>query len=213
VQYVRPFVVLDFETTGLRWRGGDRITEVAALRMVDGEVSDRYVSLVNCGVAVPASITRYTGITQAMVDGAPPVAEVLPRLLAFLGQDVVVAHNAHFDRGFLERECALGACGRSYGSFACSVRLARRILPGLKSYSLAELARHAGLARRGAAHRAESDAELTAGLARVLVARAARTWRFDRFDPELFLLTQRLPVRTVAPLFAPDLPTQARAAG
>jgi DNA polymerase-3 subunit epsilon len=202
VQYVRPFVVLDFETTGISHRGGDRITEVAALRVADGVVIERFVTLVNCGAKVPPWIADYTGISQAMVDAAPPVDEVLPALLAFLGDEVVVAHNAGFDRGFLENECTLAARPRAGGPFACSVRLSRRMYPGLRSYSLAALAHHAGLASRGRAHRAEADAEVTVDLALKLVDRAARTWSLDRFDPQLFVLTQKLPIRTVAPLFA-----------
>lgn len=202
MQFTRPFVVLDFETTGVSHRSGDRITEVAALRVRDGIVIERFVSLVNCGVRVPPWIADYTGITQAMVDAAPPVAELLPRLVEFLGDDVIVAHNAGFDRGFLDNECALASVPRGAGAFACSVRLARRLLPGLRSYSLAAIAHHVGIAQRGRAHRAEADAEVTFDLAMALVHRAAATWTFDRFDPQLFVLTQKLPIRSVAPLFA-----------
>ena len=92
--FERPIVMLDFETTGLSPEGGDRITEVAALRIAGGQVVERYVSLVNCGVRVPSFITQLTGITQAMVDGAPPAAEVVPSLLDFIGGDVLAAHNA-----------------------------------------------------------------------------------------------------------------------
>ena len=80
--FERPIVMLDFETTGLSPEGGDRITEVAALRIAGGQIVDRYVSLVNCGVRVPSFITQLTGITQAMVDGAPPAAEAAARLTA-----------------------------------------------------------------------------------------------------------------------------------
>lgn len=202
MQFVRPFVVLDFETTGVSCRGGDRITEVAALRVADGAVTERFVSLVNCAVRVPPWIQEYTGISQAMVDAAPPIADVLPALLRFLGDDVVVAHNAAFDRGFLEHECRHAGRTWTGGAFACSVRLSRRIYPGLRSYSLAAVARHAGLPARGRAHRAEADAEVTADLALALVERAARTWRIRQFDPHLFLLAQKLTIRTVAPLFS-----------
>ncbi|MDX2300944.1 MAG: 3'-5' exonuclease [Xanthomonadaceae bacterium] len=202
MQFSRPFVVLDFETTGVSHRSGDRITEVAALRVHDGAVVERFTSLVNCGVRVPPWIADYTGISQAMVDGAPPVAEVLPRLVRFLGDDVIVAHNAGFDRGFLDSECVRAGLVRGTGEFACSVRLSRRLLPGLRSYSLAAIAHHVGIAPHGRAHRAEADAMVTYDLAMALVRRAAATWKFERFDPQLFVLTQKLPVRTVAPLFA-----------
>ena len=64
-------VMLDFETTGLSPAQGARITEVAALRIVDGRITERFVSLVNCGVRIPAEITALTGISQAMVNQAP----------------------------------------------------------------------------------------------------------------------------------------------
>lgn len=202
VRYTRSFVVLDFETTGISHRSGDRITEVAALRVHDGAIVDRYVSLVNCGVRVPDWITGYTGISQAMVDDAPAAGDVLPRLLEFLADDVIVAHNAGFDAGFLASECAHAGVAAGHGPFACSVRLARRLYPGLRSYSLAAIAHHAGIASRGRAHRAQADAEVTFELASALIRRAAAVWAFERFDPQLFVLTQKLPIRTVAPLFA-----------
>ena len=68
----KPIVMLDFETTGLSPAMGDRITEVAALRIVDGRVTDRYVSLINCNARIPAFITQLTGISQDRVDNAPP---------------------------------------------------------------------------------------------------------------------------------------------
>ncbi|HVQ13226.1 MAG TPA: 3'-5' exonuclease, partial [Vicinamibacterales bacterium] len=87
-------IVIDFETTGLSPDSGDRITEVAAVR-IDGEkIVDRYESLVNCGVKVPPFISAYTGITQRMVDLAPPVVRVLRELRAFVGRVPIVAHNA-----------------------------------------------------------------------------------------------------------------------
>src|SRR3954470_22958956 len=102
----QPIVMLDFETTGLSPVMGDRITEVAALRIVGGKVTERYVSLINCGVRIPSFITQLTGISQAMVDRAPPVDEVVPALLDFIGADALSAHNASFDEKFLKAEAA-----------------------------------------------------------------------------------------------------------
>ncbi|MEJ7806111.1 MAG: exonuclease domain-containing protein, partial [Telluria sp.] len=85
--FEKPIVMLDFETTGLSPAMGDRITEVAALRIVDGKVTERYVSLINCHARIPPFITHLTGISQAMVDAAPPVARVVPELLDFIGGD------------------------------------------------------------------------------------------------------------------------------
>ena len=133
-------VVLDFETTGLSPRGGDRITEVAALRVRDGRVVDRYVTLVNAGVRIPSFITQLTGITNAMVASAPPVTRVIRELVDFLADDLVVAHNAGFDHGFLRAECArAGLADRDY-RMLCTMRLARRLTPGLGSYRLSVVA-------------------------------------------------------------------------
>ena len=96
----KPIVMIDFETTGLNPANGDRVTEVAALRIVDGDVVDRFVSLINCNVYIPSFITQLTGITQKMVSGAPPAKEVIPELLQFIGTDTLSAHRASFDEKF-----------------------------------------------------------------------------------------------------------------
>jgi len=94
--------MIDFETSGMSPEQGGRVTEVAALRIVGGEIVDRFVSLINCNVRIPYYITELTGITQSMVDRAPPVFEVMPALLDFIGTDTLAAHNASFDEKFLK---------------------------------------------------------------------------------------------------------------
>lgn len=159
-----PIVMIDFETTGMSPDQGDRITEVAALRIQGGEIVDRYVTLINCNVRIPAFITQLTGITQTMVNHAPSVAEVMPALLDFIGGDYLAAHNASFDEKFLLAEAQrLGLNARHRGTI-CSVKLARRVLPGKASYSLGPLASDLGLRFKGKAHRAEADAEVAANL-------------------------------------------------
>src|SRR5262245_40123128 len=98
-------IVLDFETTGLDADEGHRVTEIAALRVRGDRVVGRFESLVNCGARIPAYISRFTGITQSMIDNAPEAASVFRQLLEFIGTDTVIAHNAWFDEGFLAREC------------------------------------------------------------------------------------------------------------
>src|SRR5471030_1538243 len=158
----QPIVMLDFETTGLSPDMGDRITEVAALRIVDGKVVDRYVSLINCNVRIPSFITGLTGITQAMVDGAPPVSQVVPELLDFIGGDALSAHNASFDDKFLRAEAARLGLTPAYSSLVCSLKLSRRVFPKLSSYKLGELSGQLGIRFKSAAHRAASDAEVAA---------------------------------------------------
>lgn len=159
-----PLVVLDFETTGLQPEQGDRITEVGLVRIESGHIVDRYQSLVNCEVRVPRHIVAYTGITQQMVDEAPPAAEVMRRMADFIGETAVVSHNAVFDNRFLVRECRRQRVGMVIEPFICSMRLARRVYPQIRSHSLAELARVLRLNATGAPHRAPVDAELAAQL-------------------------------------------------
>jgi len=94
------------------------------------------VSLINCEVYIPSDITALTGITQAMVDSAPPVAKVLPELLRFIGNDALAAHNASFDAKFLAAESERLALQAAYSELICSLLLSRRLAPGLGSYSL-----------------------------------------------------------------------------
>jgi DNA polymerase III subunit epsilon len=183
--FERPIVMLDFETTGLSPEAGDRITEVAALRIHEGRVVERFVSLVNCGVRIPPFIVEYTGITQAMVDAAPPVDEVVPALVDFIGADALAAHNASFDDKFLRAEAARlgGACGHT--ALVCSLKLSRRVFPGLASYKLGQLSRALGIEFKSRAHRAEADAEVTAELLLHIGRHLGREYGLDSVDPAL----------------------------
>ncbi|GAB3541817.1 3'-5' exonuclease [Noviherbaspirillum agri] len=160
--YQQPIVMLDFETTGLSPAAGARITEVAALRIEGGRIVDRFVSLVNCGVEVPAFITSLTGITQRMVDSAPCVSDVVPELLRFIGKDILSAHNASFDEKFLIAEARELGLMPQHEALVCSLKLSRRLFPGLPSYKLGSLSSALGIRFNGNAHRAEADAEVSA---------------------------------------------------
>ena len=193
-------VVLDFETTGLSPRGGDRITEVAALRVRDGRVVERYVTLVSAGVRIPSFITGLTGITNAMVAAAPPATRVIRELVDFLADDLVVAHNASFDHGFLVAECDYaGLRAREYRTL-CTMRLARRLTPGLGSYKLSVVAEHLGVTYGGAAHRAEADAQVAADVLHQIADRVVAQHRLSTVDPELLRQLTGWPAR--------DMPTK-----
>ena len=120
--------VLDFETTGLSPLQGDRATEVAAVILKDGQVIDRYQSLMNTGVRIPSFIEALTGITNEMVREAPPAAEVMRAVSDFVGDYPLVAHNASFDCKFWDAELARIQRSRRQ-EFVCSLLLSRRILP------------------------------------------------------------------------------------
>ncbi len=94
------FVALDFETTGLS-AARDRIMDIGAVECIDGEIARTFRTLVKPGLAIPAAITRLTGIDEAMVAEAPSFERVAPELLAFLGDSPILAHNARFERDFL----------------------------------------------------------------------------------------------------------------
>lgn len=157
-------IVLDFETTGLRCDEGDRVTEVAALRVCGNRVVERFESLVNCRMRIPAYISKFTGITQSMVDAAPEASSVFRDLLAFIGPDPVVAHNAGFDQGFLDAECRRHGLVHQVPDFLCSVQLTRRLFPDLKSHALGCLAARLGIPFAPGAHRAAVDASVTANI-------------------------------------------------
>jgi len=187
----QAIVMLDFETTGLSPAMGDRITEVAALRIVEGVVAERFVTLIDCGVRIPPMITALTGITQAMVDGAPPVREVLPALLDFIGEDALAAHNASFDSRFLLAESQRLGLQPRHRHTLCSLKLARRLLPGQPSYTLGHLARSLQLSFNGRAHRAEADAEVSAQLLLQLARRVRRDYPLAALSPAVLELLCR----------------------
>ncbi len=165
------FVVVDTETTGLR-PGSHRVIEVAGVRIRGGEVLGSYQSLLNPGVRVPLSITRFTGISQEMVAAAPKSHEALPDFLSFVEGAIVVGHNVGFDIGFLSYEAQL--LGWSFPIDGLdTIPLARRFLPGLKRFKLDSVASHLKIqvANR---HRALGDARVTAAIFLKLLELASR---------------------------------------
>lgn len=155
--------VIDFETSGLMPEAGGRATEVAIVLVDQGRIVDRFASLMNAGVWIPSFITELTGISNAMVNAAPPAAQVMADAARFVGDRPLVAHNASFDRKFWQSE--LDRVGlEAPHPFACTVRLSRRLYPAAPNHKLGTLADFHSLPRSGRAHRALSDAEVTAEL-------------------------------------------------
>ncbi len=190
--FEQAIVMLDFETTGLSPAMGDRITEVAALRIVDGRITERYVSLINCGVRIPAFITALTGISQAMVDRAPPVDQVVPELLEFIGTSALSAHNASFDEKFLNAESARLGLTPAHAALVCSLKLSRRVFPGLASYKLGQLSSQLGIRFKSAAHRAESDAEVAAQVLIHIGQHLGSAYGIGRVDAQLLASVNKL---------------------
>jgi len=155
--------VIDFETTGISPNMGDRATEVAIVMLEGGQVVDRYQSLMNAGVRVNSFITQLTGITNEMVQAAPPAEQVMREAARFVGGRPMVAHNAAFDRKFWQAE--LARCGQEASHpFACTLLLSRRLYPQAPNHKLGTLAALHHLPASGRAHRALADAEMAAAL-------------------------------------------------
>jgi DNA polymerase-3 subunit epsilon len=155
--------VIDFETTGISPGMGDRATEVGIALMEGGRIVDRFQSLMNAGITIPAFITQLTGITNAMVEAAPPAEQVMREAARFVGNLPMVAHNASFDRRYWVAELARAGI-EAPQPFACTVLLSRRVFPEAPSHKLGSLVSRFGLLQTGAAHRALADAEMAAGL-------------------------------------------------
>ncbi len=163
------FVVVDLETTGLT-PGRARICEIGAVRVRGLELEERFQLLANPGAPLGAAITAITGLRDEDLHRAPPVGAAVRRFLAFAGDAVLVAHNARFDLGFLDRETER-LTGRRLGSVAIdTVALARRLV-GPRRANLAELSNYFGTAARPC-HRALPDAEATAEILLALIGLA-----------------------------------------
>lgn len=158
-----PIAVIDFETTGLSPAHGARATEVAIVLLQGGRVVDRFESLMQTGVWIPGFITELTGITNAMVAGAPEAASVMRDAARFVGDAPMVAHNAAFDRKFWQAELARADLPAPQ-PFACTVLLSRRLHPQAPNHRLGGLMDFHGLPRAATAHRALADAEMAAAL-------------------------------------------------
>ncbi|MEX2529822.1 MAG: exonuclease domain-containing protein [Gemmatimonadota bacterium] len=157
------FAVVDVETTGGAWSRGHRVTEVAVVPVESGRVREGFETLVNPLRPIPPRIQGLTGITDPMVARAPSFPGIAPAVRDRLEGCVFVAHNVHFDWGFI-REELLAALGETPDpTLLCTVRMGRALVPGLRSYGLDSLTRHFGIHVHDR-HRAYGDALATARL-------------------------------------------------
>ncbi|HET7232196.1 MAG TPA: 3'-5' exonuclease [Longimicrobium sp.] len=157
------WVVVDLETTGGSPYRGHRVTEVAAVRVAGGRITETYSTLVNPMRPIPGMITSLTGITQGMVANAPLFRDVAEEVSDAIRGRVFVAHNAAFDWRFLCHEMQMATGMQPRGRQLCTVRVARKLLPELPSRGLDALALYFGL-RIESRHRALDDAVATAKL-------------------------------------------------
>ena len=151
----KKLAFVDIETTGLS-PGYNRIIEIGILRVEDNAVISTYQTLINPGCAIPSIITSITGISSSDVRNAPAFSAVHEEILEILDDTIFVAHNAQFDYGFIRNEFAL--LGKIYSAKkCCTVRLARRLFPGLRRYNLDTIISHFGIPYSDR-HRALGDA-------------------------------------------------------
>ena len=175
------YSVVDIETTGNGYKG-QKITEISVF-LFDGEkIIDEFTSLVNPEQAIPYFITNLTGITEAMVRTAPKFYEIAKKVAEITKDAIFVAHNVNFDYNIIRDEFkSLGFDFKR--KKLCTVRLSRKIIPGLSSYSLGNICTAEGI-EIAARHRAKGDAEATVELFRRLLKRD------DNFTINSFLNTK-----------------------
>ena len=156
------FVVFDIETTGLNSHTNE-IIEIGAVKIKSGRIVDRYSQLINPGRPIPYHITEITSITDEQVANEPKIDKVIGKFVDFVGDAVLVAHNAPFDMGFIKRDI------KKYLNidYQCSVidtlQMARDLFPDLKKYGLGDLNKTLGLALEKH-HRAVDDSQATANM-------------------------------------------------
>ena len=155
------FAVVDVETTGSSVTKGARIVEFSAVFVERGDIRDEYTTLVNPEAWIPRWITRLTGIEPEMVEGAPRFRDIAARVREALEGRVFVAHNVGFDWRFVAEELRMANSVIPEGPRLCTVRMARRVLPGLRRRGLDSLSRYydVDIVNR---HRAGDDARATA---------------------------------------------------
>ena len=148
------YCVLDIETTGLSFKT-EKITELGAVKIKNGEIIDQFESFVNPEKPIPEKIVNITHITDEMVKDAPTIEEILPKFLEFMGDTVLVAHNASFDIGFIRYNAE--QMGLTFeNSYIDTLRLAKELFPEYKRYKLGVIADNLGI-KVDVAHRALDD--------------------------------------------------------
>ena len=175
------FAVVDVETTGGRPSHGDRITEIAIVRVHDGQIVDVYETLVNPERAIPPMITQITRITHDMVRDKPVFGHIAQDVASRLEGHIFVAHNASFDWRFVSHEVFRGTGQALESATLCTVRLARKVLPQLPRRNLDSVANHYAVEiAPEVRHRAAGDAIATAkvliALLRDAAAHEVTTW-------------------------------------
>lgn len=156
------FAVFDIETTGLNSHT-NKIIEIGAVKIKAGRIIDRYSQLINPGIPIPYHITEITSITNEQVANQPKIDEVIGKFVEFIGDAVLVAHNAPFDMGFIKRDIKEYLNIDLESSVIDTLQMARDLFPDFKKYGLGDLNKSLGLALEKH-HRAVDDSQATANM-------------------------------------------------
>ena len=154
------YCIFDFETTGISPKT-EKVIEIGIVRIKNEKIVDSFSTFINPGRKIPFYITQITGITNNETENAPYFDEVFPKIKEFFGNSVLVAHNINFDFSFLKHECINHALEIPENNFICTLRLARKLFPGLSSKSLGSIVKFLRIRHRDV-HRALGDSTATA---------------------------------------------------
>jgi ATP-dependent DNA helicase DinG len=167
---LNKFVVIDLETTGNLPKKGEKIIQFAAVVIENGNVTEKFSSLINPQKPIPAFIEELTGLNSDMVKDAPVFTEVAAKITSLLDDAYFVAHNVLFDLSFIQEELLQAGFEGFYGPVLDTVELARILYPTADGYKLSDLAEKEKL-KHDRPHQADSDAEATAELLQILLNR------------------------------------------
>jgi DNA polymerase-3 subunit epsilon len=167
------YIAFDIETTGFLPRV-DQIVEIAAVKFIDGKPVDKFSTLVNPQIAIPAGAARIHGISDEMVKDQPLIEPVLAAFAEFCGSTPLVAHNAPFDAEFAKADIEKFETAAPHGVIFDSCAMARKVIQGCANYKLGTLVTHLKIPSDSAFHRAEFDARCCGYLFGIMLERIYR---------------------------------------
>lgn len=174
------YTILDIETTWLS-KYKHKITEIAAIKFDGKDILWTYQTLINPQRNIPSEITRLTWITNEMVESAPIFLDVVDDFLKFLEDDIIVAHNASFDYGFLSENIYKHTWQWIENPCICTRKLCSRLLPELPKKNLWSICEYYWLKNRRA-HRAMWDTEVTVEIFKFFLEKLESKWIIEALD-------------------------------
>ncbi len=159
MKYVPDYVVFDLETTGIAPKR-DKVIEISAVKVRNGQVVDEFTSLINPLCNIPYGASQVNNITDDMVEDAPTFDEVLPLFIDFIEELPLVGHNIHsFDMNFIYRDCMNYLGKVPDNDYIDTLHISRKVLPHMAHHRLSDLAIHYNVSTKGA-HRALADCHM-----------------------------------------------------